>query len=192
VPTASPSGCSTPQADDVACGAAPGGKADLEATVNAIDANTDRFTMFFTYGLHNRVDLSVTGLRIHVGHMRKPPKRRAWRKLHLVVDADTGEIVASDLTGRRTPDCARVPALIEQLEDPVASVSADGAYDTAGVYEAAQMKGNGHAVRVLIPPGRNARLSPKPSAAQRERNRTTSRGPVSDQDPQHDDQSRYA
>jgi len=40
-------------------GAAPGGKADLVATVNAIDANTDRFTTFFTYGLHNRVDLSV-------------------------------------------------------------------------------------------------------------------------------------
>jgi len=104
-------------------------------------------------------------------NLRSPPKRRAWRKLHLAVDAGTGEIVASDLTGRRTPDCAWVPALIEQLEDPVASVSADGAYDTTGVYEAAQMKGDGHAVRVLIPPGRNAQLSPRPSAAQRERNR---------------------
>jgi len=75
--------------------------------------------------------IDSTGLRIHVGHMRKPPKRRAWRKLHLAVDASTGEIVASDLTGRRTPDCARAPALIEQLEDPVASVSADGARLTA-------------------------------------------------------------
>ena len=115
--------------------------------------------------------IDSTGLRIHVGHMRKPPKRRAWRKLHLTVDAGTGEIVAADLTGRRTPDCARVPALMEQLEDPVASVSADGAYDTAGVYEAAQVMGDGQAVRVLIPPGRNARLSPRPSAPQRERNR---------------------
>ena len=53
----------------------------------------------------------------------------------------------------------------------MASVSADGAYDTAGVYEAAQRKGDGHAVRVLIPPGRNARLSPRPSAPQTERNR---------------------
>ena len=31
--------------------------------------------------------IDSTGLRIHVGHMRKPPKRRAWRKLHLAVDA---------------------------------------------------------------------------------------------------------
>jgi hypothetical protein len=28
-----------------------------------------------------------TGLRIHVGNLRRPPKKRAWRKLHLAVDA---------------------------------------------------------------------------------------------------------
>jgi hypothetical protein len=33
-----------------------------------------------------------TGLRVHVGHLRKPPKRRVWRKLHLAVNADTGEV----------------------------------------------------------------------------------------------------
>jgi len=115
--------------------------------------------------------IDSTGLRIHVGHMRKPPKRRAWRKLHLAVDADTGEIVASDLTGRRTGDSARVPALLGQIDHRVTSVSADGAYDTKSVYEAAQVKGDGQAVRVLIPPGRNARLSPRPTAAQTERNR---------------------
>lgn len=50
-------------------------------------------------------------------------------------------------------------------------MSADGAYDTEGVYEAAQSKGEGRAVRVLIPPGRNVQLSPRPSAALKERNR---------------------
>jgi hypothetical protein len=34
--------------------------------------------------LHLLID--STGLRIHVGHLRKPPKNRAWRKLHLTVD----------------------------------------------------------------------------------------------------------
>ena len=53
----------------------------------------------------------------------------------------------------------------------MASVSADGAYDTKSVYEAAQAKGGGRAVRVLIPPGRNAQQSPRPSAALKERNR---------------------
>jgi hypothetical protein len=53
--------------------------------------------------------IDSTGLRIHVGNLRKPPKKRAWRKLHLAVDANTGEIVASDLTGRRTHDCTPGP-----------------------------------------------------------------------------------
>ncbi|MEE8325426.1 MAG: IS5 family transposase, partial [candidate division NC10 bacterium] len=115
--------------------------------------------------------IDSTGLRIHVGNLRKPPKNRAWRKLHLAVDANTGEIVASDLTSRRTHDCTRVPVLLEQINGRVTSVSADGAYDTEGVYEAAQAQGEGRAVRVLIPPGRDAQLSPRPSAALKERNR---------------------
>ncbi len=57
------------------------------------------------------------------------------------------------------------------IDDRVASVSADGAYDAAAIYEAAQVKNEGHTVRVLIPPGRSAQLNPRPSAAQRERNR---------------------
>ncbi len=48
---------------------------------------------------------------------------------------------------------------------------ADGAYDTKAVYEAAHERGKGRAVRVIIPPGRNAQVSPMPSAALRERNR---------------------
>lgn len=91
--------------------------------------------------------------------------------MHLAVDADTGGIVASDLTTRRTHDCTQVPAFLGQFTDPIASVSADGAYDTEAVYEAANEHGEGGAVRVLIPPGRNARLSPKPSTAMEERDR---------------------
>ena len=115
--------------------------------------------------------IDSTGLRIHVGHMQKPPRNRAWRKLHLAVDADTGEIVASELTGRRTHGCTRVPALLEQIENPVASLSADGAYDALGVYEAVQEKGGGGTVRVLIPPGRGAQQAPRPAVALEERNR---------------------
>ncbi len=88
--------------------------------------------------LHLLID--STGLRIHVGPLRRPPKRRAWRKLHLAVDASTGEIVASELTDRRTHDCTRVGPLLEQIDNPLASLSADGAYDAAGVYEAGQSK----------------------------------------------------
>jgi hypothetical protein len=122
---------------------------------------------------HGPIHLLIdsTGLRIHVGHLRKPPKNRTWRKLHLAVDAGTGEIVASDLTSRRTHDGTRVPALLGQIDRRVASISADGAYDTEGVYEAAHEQGEGRAVSVRIPPRRGARLSPRPSAALQERNR---------------------
>jgi len=115
--------------------------------------------------------IDSTGLRIHVGHMQKPPRNRAWRKLHLAVDAASGEIVASDLTTRRTHDCTQVPALLEQIADPIASVLADGAYDSKAVYEAAHGRGGGRTVRVLIPPRRDAQVSPEPSAALQERNR---------------------
>jgi hypothetical protein len=30
--------------------------------------------------------IDSTGLKIHVGSARKPPKRRAWRKLHIAVE----------------------------------------------------------------------------------------------------------
>ena len=80
--------------------------------------------------------IDSTGLRIHVGHLRKPPKRRVWRKLHLAVDADTGQVLAAELTNRRAADCGRVPGLLDQIDDRVASLMADGAYDAGAVYEA--------------------------------------------------------
>jgi hypothetical protein len=61
--------------------------------------------------------------------------------------------------------------LLEQIADPIASISADGAYDTKAVYEAAHGQGIGRAARVLIPPGRNAKLGPRPSTALEERDR---------------------
>ena len=123
-----------------------------------------------THGpLHLLID--STGLRIHVGHLRKPPRNRAWRKLHLAVDAKSGQIVASELTHLRIRDSTTVPALLEQTDHRVASLCADGIYDWKSVYEAAQRKGHGQAVRVLIPPKRNARLKSAPSRAMKERNR---------------------
>ena len=52
---------------------------------------------------------------------------RSWSKLHLVVDADTGEIVASTLTDSGGDDVGQVPVLLEQIEGEIANVTADGA-----------------------------------------------------------------
>jgi hypothetical protein len=89
----------------------------------------------------------------------------------LAVNAETGEVLAAELTNRRTADCARVPGLLGQIDDRVASFLADGAYDSAAVYEAVQEKGGGRRVTVIIPPSRGARPSSIRSRGQRERNR---------------------
>src|SRR3954451_20857869 len=61
-------------------------------------------------------------------------RRRSWRKMHLGVDADTGRIVAATLTDRDEDDAAQLGPLLDQVAEPVASVTADGAYDQEGVY----------------------------------------------------------
>ncbi len=111
-----------------------------------------------------------TGLAIHVGNLRKPPKNRDWRKLHVAVNALTGEVVACDVTSKSARDASRVPALLKQIESPLASVRADGAYDKEAVYEAAENHTDNRSPRVLIPPKKNAQLKPE-VAFLRERNR---------------------
>src|SRR3954454_19073388 len=56
-------------------------------------------------------------------------RRRAWRKLHLGIDARTGTIVASTLTSKEVDDAAELGSLLDQVEEPLAAVVADGAYD---------------------------------------------------------------
>ena len=63
--------------------------------------------------------------------------RRSWRKLHLAIDAGTGEIVANTLTDNSADDVGEVPRLLEQVESEIASFIADGAYDGEPVYQAA-------------------------------------------------------
>ena len=118
-----------------------------------------------TQPIHLMID--STGLRIHVGNARKPPKQRAWRKLHIAVDRETGNIVASELTASRARDATRVPALLTQIQAPLVSVAADSAYDKEAVYEAIEAHSPGRRTRVVIPPQRNATLSQNSNTARR-------------------------
>ena len=63
-------------------------------------------------------------------------KRRSWRKLHLGVDAATGQIVAAELTTNEVDDGSQVGPLLDQVAGPVASFTGDGAYDRDDVYGA--------------------------------------------------------
>jgi Transposase DDE domain len=55
-------------------------------------------------------------------------RRRSWRKLHIGVDAASGEIVAVAVTRKDIDDAAMADALLDQIADPIASFTADGCY----------------------------------------------------------------
>jgi hypothetical protein len=61
-------------------------------------------------------------------------KRRGWRELHLATDADTGRVVAAELTDHDADDGSRVGRLLDRVDGPVTSFTADGAYDRDDVY----------------------------------------------------------
>jgi hypothetical protein len=95
---------------------------------------------------------------------------RRWRKLHLAVDADTHEIVAVDLTTDDVGDVSMIPDLLDQIEGPVGSMTADGAYDGQVVYDAITQR---HPeARVIIPPRSTAVPSETPTS-QRDRHLQT-------------------
>jgi hypothetical protein len=62
---------------------------------------------------------------------RKPgtSRRRSWRKLHIGIDAVGGEIVVVAATRKEIDDAAMADALLGQMAHPIASFTADGAYD---------------------------------------------------------------
>ena len=85
--------------------------------------------------------------------------RRSWRKLHLGLDADTGEIVAAELTTNDVDDGSQVGPLLDRAVGSVASFTGDGAYDRDDVYGAVAKRYAGAAV--IVPP----RTRAVPSAA---------------------------
>src|SRR5215207_7906535 len=80
--------------------------------------------------------------------------RRSWRKLHLGVDANTGQIVAAALTGREADDGAQVGPMLDQVAGPVASITGDGAYDQDRVYASVAQRHPEAAI--IVPPSSTA------------------------------------
>src|SRR3712207_4872310 len=76
--------------------------------------------------------------------------RRSWRKLHIGLDANTGQIVASVLTDHDGDDGSQTGPLLDQVTGSLASFTGDGAYDQEGVYASV---GKRHpAAAVIVPP----------------------------------------
>ena len=120
--------------------------------------------------------MDSTGLKAHRGQTAPADRRnrRTWRKLHLVVDATTAEILTAKITTHCTRDSTPVRDLLAPINSNLASVRADGAYDRATVYRAIENHTSDHATptRILIPPGRNAKTSDNAGikSAQRDEN----------------------
>ena len=87
--------------------------------------------------------------------------RRQWRKVYLGIVAHTLEIRAIEVTDNSVGDAPMLPKLLSQMpgDEAVASVSADGAYDTRACRTAIATRG----AQALIPRERTANLGRRPS-----------------------------
>ena len=125
--------------------------------------------------LHVLID--STGLKVYGAgewlvekHGQK--SRRGWRKLHLAVHADSGQIVASILTEQDVDDPSQVGPLLEQITQDIEQVTADGAYDGEPTYETIARRDPD--IAVVIPPRVTGLLSASFEANPSPRERTCS------------------
>ena len=103
-------------------------------------------------------------------HARKHggSRRRVWRKVHLAMDEATLEVRAVEITGSGVGDAPVMPDLLAQIpeSEAIASVTADGAYDTRICRDAIANLG----ADAVIPPRRNAKPWKKDSPGAADRN----------------------
>jgi len=103
-----------------------------------------------------------TGLKVygqgewwHV-KMHKASRRRTWRKLSLLVDPISQEIIDNNLTSSHTHDSIAAIPMIAKLPHSIDAFWGDGAYDSSNIYKILFEKG----IKPIIPPPCNATLSP--------------------------------
>ena len=87
------------------------------------------------------------------------------------MDPGTGEILASELTTSDEGDASQVGPLLERITGPIASVTADGAYDGEPVYRAVAARQPDPPVAVIIPPRASAVPGPTVDTTPSQRDR---------------------
>ena len=78
-----------------------------------------------------------------------------WRKIHIGIDEQTLEIRAAEFTTSNVGDAPMLPELLDQIppEQEIATVTADGAFDTRKCHDAIAARG----AAAIIPPRKNAK-----------------------------------
>ena len=103
------------------------------------------------------VVIDATGLKVYgagewLAEKHGERGRREWRKLHLAVDPDSGEVLACELTSNDEGDASQVAPLLAQIPARLGAVIADGAYDGEPVYRVVAERQSDPPVAVVIPP----------------------------------------
>jgi len=97
-------------------------------------------------------------------------KRRTWLKLHLGINEKSHGIEACILTGDNVHDNEVLPNIVDQVNDKIAQITGDGAYDSHESYVVALNAG----AKPCFPPRVNARRHKATDEAWRLRNHAVS------------------
>jgi hypothetical protein len=114
---------------------------------------------FLKPGEHLNIVFDSTGLKVYgegEWKVRKHgySKRRTWRKAHIGMCADTGQVVVSATSSNDVSDDEAMVAMMMALEGvKIGNVLGDGAYDTVDCREVVHDLGG----RPIIPPDKNAK-----------------------------------
>jgi len=92
-------------------------------------------------------------------------KHRTWRKLHLMIDPATHQIIAELLTGNDVHDSQVVKTLLDGTENDIGRFYGDGAYDPWEVRD----KLEEHGIEQVIPPREDAVLQNRKDGRRKER-----------------------
>ncbi|MFL9998173.1 IS5 family transposase [Paraburkholderia sediminicola] len=121
--------------------------------------------------LHLVVD--STGLKLYGEgewkvHKHGCSKRRTWRKVHLAMDAKTGQVCAAMMTHQDVEDASALPDLLDQIPSDmqIQIIGGDGAYRTKRCHATIAARG----ALPLIPPREGARPWPERTSGAGSRN----------------------
>lgn len=80
-------------------------------------------------------------------------KREQWKKIHIVMDLDSMQIISAAYTESNINDCEVIGQLFEGISGKIKNIRADGAYDTEEMYRVAERCG----AKVIIPPAKTSK-----------------------------------
>lgn len=128
---------------------------------------------FLKPGEHLNIVFDSTGLKVYgegEWKVRKHgySKRRTWRKVHVGMCVDTGQVVVSAITSNDVSDDEAMPVMMAALDGvKIGNVFGDGAYDTTDCRQFIHDIGG----KQVIPPKRTAkqqRKNPLPALKERD------------------------